>query len=154
AALNNNIGVAFGSLPGAFSVGGSLNTLPSVAANPLVPGPGSTFIAPNTTLFTTPDFRTPYVQNYDFLLEHDLGRWGLVGSVGYSGNLGRQIPFTRELNSAAPGTGELGQPFNVAFGRTAATLQNATGLTSFYNSLQAQLTKRFSQGLSFTVAYT
>src|SRR5262249_54068125 len=100
------------------------------------------------------NYKTPYVQNYDFLVEHDLGKWGLVGSVGYSGNVGRQIPFQRELNSAAPGTGVFGQPFNVFFGRTAATLQNATGLTSFYNALQAQLTKRFSQGLSFTVAYT
>src|SRR5439155_19214537 len=34
------------------------------------------------------------------------------------------------------------------------TIERTTGLTSNYNSLQATLTKRFGQNLSFTMAYT
>jgi hypothetical protein len=94
------------------------------------------------------------VQNYDFLIEHDLGKYGLVASVGYVGNLGRELPFSREINAAAPGTGEAGQPLNILFGRTASTIERATGLTSNYNALQASVIKRFSQNLSFTIAYT
>jgi hypothetical protein len=70
------------------------------------------------------------------------------------GNLGRELPYSREINAAAPGTGEAGEPLNAQFGRTASTIERATGLTSNYNSLQASLTKRFSQNLSFTAAYT
>jgi hypothetical protein len=99
--------------------------------------------------------RTPYVQNFDFLIQHDLGRYGLIASVGYVGNLGRELPYSLETNAAAAGAGVLGQPFNTAqFGRTASTIERLTGLTSNYNSLQANLTKRFSQNLSFTMAYT
>jgi hypothetical protein len=99
--------------------------------------------------------RTPYVQNFDFLIQHDLGRYGLIASVGYSGNLGRELPYSLEANAAAPGTGVTGQPFNNGpFARTASTIERLTGLTSNYNSLQANLTKRFSQSLSFTAAYT
>jgi hypothetical protein len=100
--------------------------------------------------------RTPYVPNFDFIIEHDLGHYGLVASVGYVGNLGRELPYSQELNAAAPGTGVAGQPFNtlVMNNRTASTIERSTGLNSNYNSLQANLTKRFSQNLSFTAAYT
>ncbi len=43
---------------------------------------------------------------------------------------------------------------NIAFGRTAATNQYFLGFSSNYQSLQAQLTKRYSQGLAFTSAFT
>jgi hypothetical protein len=99
--------------------------------------------------------KTPYVQNFDFLIQHDVGKYGLIASIGYVGNLGRELPYSLETNSAVAGAGVLGQPFNTAqFGRTASTIERLTGLTSNYNSLQANLTKRFSQSLSFTMAYT
>lgn len=149
----SNLGVASGSLPGSFSTTGSLNRLPAIANG----AAGGAVIAPNTgVIFSPTNMRTPYVQNFDFILEHDLGRYGLTGSVGYVGNLGRELPYSRELNAAAAGTGAAGQAFNTAAfnGRTASTIERSTGLTSNYNSLQATLTKRFSQSLSFTAAYT
>ena len=148
--LISNVGVASGGLPGSFATVGSLDRLPSVATSA-----GGT-MAPNTPLVFSPaNMRTPYVQNFDFLIEHDLGRYGLVASVGYVGNLGRELPYSRELNAALPGAGAAGQPFNtLAFARTASTIERSTGLNSNYNSLQARLSKRFSQNLSFTAAYT
>ncbi len=148
--LLSNPGIASGG-QGSFQTAGSFNQLPAIPAFT-----GST-MAPNSSLIFSPtNMRTPYVQNYDFLIEHDLGHYGLVASVGYFGNLGRELPYSLETNSAAPGMGTLGQPLNTAaFGnRTASTVERLTGLTSNYNSLQAKLTKRFSSSLSFTAAYT
>jgi len=131
---------------------GSLATLPGAASTTSATG---AIPAPNTPLaFTPSDIRTPYVQQYNFLIEQDMGRYGLVGTLGYVGNLGRHLPYSRDINAALPGTGVAGMPLNRAFGRTAPTIERTTGATSNYNSLQGSLTKRFGQTLSFTMGYT
>ena len=149
--LISNVGVASGGFGTGFARAGAFNQLPSLAAVGLSP-----IMAPNSPLsFSPTNMRTPYVQNFDFLIQHDVGKYGLIASIGYVGNLGRELPYSLETNSAAAGAGVLGQPFNTAqFARTASTIERLTGLTSNYNSLQANLTKRFSQSLSFTMAYT
>jgi hypothetical protein len=146
--LLSNVGVATGGFGTGFARAGAFNQLPSVTATGAM--------APNAALsFSPTNMKTPYVQNFDFLIQHDVGKYGLIASIGYVGNLGRELPYSLEANSAAAGAGVLGQPFNTAqFGRTASTIERLTGLTSNYNSLQANLTKRFSQSLSFTMAYT
>jgi len=149
--LLSNVGVATGGFGTGFARAGAFNQLPSITAVNSSP-----IMAPNSPLFFSPtNMRTPYVQNFDFLIQHDVGKYGLIASIGYVGNLGRELPYSLETNSAAAGAGVLGQPLNtVQFGRTASTIERLTGLTSNYNSLQANLTKRFSQSLSFTMAYT
>jgi hypothetical protein len=62
------------------------------------------------------------------------------------------LPYVRQINVAAPGTGVAGLPFNA--GRTASVAEYGSGLTSNFNSLQANLTKRLSRGVSFSGAYT
>jgi len=88
-------------------------------------------------------------------VQRDLG-WATVLDVSYSGALGRQLPFTADINSAAPGTGAAGIPFNVAsYGdRTAPIYIRGTGSTSNYNAFQVNLSKRFSKNLALTLAYT
>jgi hypothetical protein len=58
------------------------------------------------------------------------------------------------LNAALPGAGAAGRPFFVKFGRTANVDLRTNGLDNNYNSLQTNITKRFSGGLQFTAAYT
>jgi hypothetical protein len=58
------------------------------------------------------------------------------------------------LNAALPGAGANGRPFFAKFGRTANVDLRANGLDNNYNSLQTNLSKRFSNGLQFTAAYT
>jgi len=157
ASLISNPGVAAGATSGFGTVAGSgatnsFGVLPAVTASATTTSP---IPAPNGPVYFTPsNLSTPYVQQYNFLIEQDLGRSGLVASIGYVGNLGRELPYTRDINAALPGTGVAGMPFNAQFGRTASVFQTATGLNSNYNSLQASLTKRFGQSLSFTAAYT
>lgn len=96
---------------------------------------------------------TPYVQNYSLQVQREF-YYGSMLSVGYVGNVGRNLPFNEELNAALPGTGLLGLPYFTAFGRTASTAYFSNGVTSNYNSLQVSLTKRMAKGLSFVAAYT
>ncbi|HXB73858.1 MAG TPA: TonB-dependent receptor [Candidatus Acidoferrales bacterium] len=137
---------------GDFMVDGTLNSLPVVQfVN--IPSNGRITPAPDQGFFVIPSRnRLPYVQNYNLVYQREL-RHGITFDAGYVGNLGRQLPFNRALNAAPPGTGSAGRPFNVLFGHTSDVSLRADGVNSNYNSLQANLAKRFSQGLTFTLAY-
>jgi len=138
---------------GDFMVDGTLNSLPVVQFVD-IPANGHITPAPNQAFFVIPSRnRLPYVQNFNLTYQREL-RNGITFDVGYVGALGRQLPFNRALNAAAPGTGSAGRPFNILFGHTADVSLRANGVNSNYNSLQVNLAKRYSQGLTFTVAYT
>jgi len=93
---------------------------------------------------------TPYLQTYSAMLQGDLGN-GFLLDVGYVGNVGRQLPYS--LNHfGQPGSGIAG--LNLPVGRTALYNQFDSGLTSNFNSMQVNLTKRFAAGLSLSGAYT
>jgi len=129
---------------GSYTVGGTLGSFPAVS-------PSNT--AANIPFYFSPTrVRTPYVQFYNFGIQRDLTH-GILFDISYVGNLGRELPFTQDINAAAPGAGTAGLPMG-ASGRTAPTLLRGTGMTSNYNSLQINATKRFSQGIAFTAAYT
>lgn len=105
--------------------------------------------APNLPFTVSPrSLATPYLETFSGMVQGDLGN-GFLLDIGYVGNLGRQLPYTI-AQSGLPGSGLTGQPGT----RTAALMQSNTGLTSNYNSLQVNLTKRFAAGLSFSGAYT
>ncbi len=98
-------------------------------------------------------FKDPSVMSYNLTVEQSLGRqW--VGKLAYVGNQGRQIPALYNLNAGfVAGAGAKGQPEYVAFGRTASTNEIAYGTPSNYNSLQATLTRRYSNGFEWTSSY-
>jgi hypothetical protein len=95
---------------------------------------------------------TPYVHSFNAQIQRDF-YWGTMLSVGYVGELGRFLPFIEQVNSGLPGTGLAGLPL-IGTGRTASTLFFDNGVTSNYNSLQVNLNKRFSKGVSFIGSYT
>ncbi|HKD09747.1 MAG TPA: TonB-dependent receptor [Bryobacteraceae bacterium] len=142
--LNPYMTTAAVGVSGSYAVAGQLGTFPSVLPNG---------IAPNQALYVTQSqVRTPYVQSFNFDVQQDVTH-GILFDIAYVGNLGRDLPFTQDLNAALPGTGTAGQAF-AAGGQTAPVLLRGTGFNSNYNSLQANATKRFSGGLAFTAAYT
>jgi outer membrane receptor protein involved in Fe transport len=137
---------------GDFQVDGSFNTLPVVQFVD-IPSNGHINPAPNQGFFVVPSRnRLPYVQNYNFTYQRELVG-GISFDIGYVGNLGRQLPYNRGLNAAPPGTGSAGRPFFVLFGHSADVSLRTGGINSNYNALQTNLSKRFSQGLMFTIAY-
>jgi hypothetical protein len=95
---------------------------------------------------------TPYVQSFNAQAQQEF-YWGTVLSLGYVGALDRHLPFVEQLNAGLPGSTPADLPF-APLGRTASTLLFANGLTSNYNALQVNLSKRFARGLSFVASYT
>jgi len=132
-----------------FLSAGSLSSLPVVPQ-----GTTDGQIAPNSAVvFSNRDRKTPYTQSYNLTVQFDLGQTTAV-DLAYVGNVGRQLPYSIERNAALPGTGAAGLPMVSLFNRTASTVELANGVNSSYNSLQANVTRRFTKGLSFTAAYT
>jgi len=76
------------------------------------------------------EMRTPYVQFYNFTVQHDMTH-GILADVSYVGNLGRELPYTLNTNAALPGAGTAGQPL-AAFGAY-------RGYIPPWNRLQQQL---------------
>lgn len=159
---------SFHFFPQPFSLSG-INQAAIAAQSGIAGGFGTTgFMLPNTqatpgstsalnsnqplSLDTNSSSRTPYVQNYNFMVQGDLGN-GFLLDMGYVGNGGRQLPYSVAMNAALPGSGLAGLPY-ASFSRTAALSGRGNGLNSSYNALQVNLTKRFGAGLSVAGAYT
>ena len=106
-----------------------------------------------TTITIEENFRRGYVQSFNFTVQHELGR-GFVAQAGYVGSRSIRLTNRRDLNAASPGGGAAGRPYYAAFGRNVATTLHEPAYTSLYDSLQAQIDRRFSNGLSFGMAYT
>ncbi len=140
-------------------------------------------LAPFYPLTTSPDLSDPYAMNYNVTVEREL-RGNIIASVGWVGSLGRKLQGIYNNNFDINPTGCLtpsasnpldstGNSFCVdnrifqkayfpQFSRYPDASENsiygigneATFLSSNYNSLQATLNKRTSHGLSFLAAYT
>jgi len=95
---------------------------------------------------------TPYTQQFNAQIQQEFVD-GIVLGLGYQGVLGRQLPYSYQMNQGLPGTGLAGLPL-ISTGRTASTTAYASGLTSNYNALQVNLTKRMGHGFQFQGAYT
>ncbi|HEX4275699.1 MAG TPA: TonB-dependent receptor [Bryobacteraceae bacterium] len=106
-------------------------------------------------LAVSQNLRTPYVQNYNFNLQH--GLWGgAVLQVGYVGSAGRKLIVTRDINAAIPGPGSVQsrRPYNSQYPTLGAINEVDSAANSHYNSLQTQLTQRMAKGITATLAYT
>ncbi len=99
-------------------------------------------------------FTNPYVESWNVAVQQAF-RGNLSLQVAYVANHGVDISGNQNINLPSTyGGGAASDPENIAFGRTAATNQYFLGFSSNYQSLQVQLTKRYSNGLWFTSAFT
>jgi len=136
-----------------FTVDGTFGDLPPVPVI-AIPQNGVIAPAPNQAFFTVPEnYPSPLVHSYNFTYQRELPG-SMAWDIAYVGSQARNVPYQRQLNAALPGAGAAGRPFFQKFGRTANVDLRANGLDNNYNSLQTNVTKRFSQGLQFTMAYT
>ncbi len=75
--------------------------------------------------------------------------------IAYVANHGTRIDVAQNINlPSIYGQSAAYDPLNLAFGKTAAVTQYFLGFSTNYQSLQAQLTRRFTKGLAFTSALT
>ena len=108
----------------------------------------SSFSGVRTLSAVQRDWDTPYVQNWNLNIQHQLAS-DLRLQVGYAANKGTHIITpAMDLNRFLPGTAIRPYP---EFG--SITYLRANGISN-YNSLQVVLTKRLARGLQFNVNYT
>jgi len=130
----------------------------------LLASPGGLLTAPAqpTLRGGEPNIRTPYSEQYNLTVEYGISNT-LVGSVGYVGavshhlqsfpNANGQTALTpHDFSGYTDANGDHDNPFqpfpHVGFSYT------AYDAASNYNSLQAKLEKRMTNGLSFLTTYT
>jgi hypothetical protein len=99
-------------------------------------------------------FYNPYVESWNVAVQQAFPG-DLSFQLAYVANHGVHMPVNQDINNPSTlGGGVTSKPLYQLFGRTAATNLVFAGFSSNYQSLQAQLTRRFSKGLSLTSAYT
>src|SRR5882724_7147224 len=99
------------------------------------------------------ELKRGYIESWNLVVERKLPANFLV-SVGYVGTQTVHQFGDLNVNASLPGTGQAGQPLNVAFGRTTDTLLFQGFLSANYHSLQTAITRQFSKGLMVKGAYT
>ena len=117
------------------------------------------------------NLRTGYVQQWSLNIQHQIHRW--VIDTGYSGNAGKKLQRSRQLNAAMPGPGAIQprrpyQAFYLADGLTlpvqfdlvsrvipigaAQMLENSA--SSSYNGLQVRVERPYQNGFTVIGTYT
>jgi hypothetical protein len=127
------------------AVFGSDGTLTESAAN------GTIGLA---NLYIPLNFKNAYVSSWNVALQQALpGDTSL--QLAYVANHGTRIDSSQNINLPSVfGESAAKAPLNIEFGKTAAVNQFFRGYSANYESLQMQLTRRFSKGLAFTTALT
>jgi outer membrane receptor protein involved in Fe transport len=113
------------------------------------------FPCPCLVIGFSPDFRTPYMQQFHLTVQRQLSQNTLI-EAGYVGSLGRKLGGYLEVNPAVPGAGatlantqrrRLYQDYNLV-------RPTFSRFNSHYHALQTRLEKRYSQGLQAMFSYT
>lgn len=110
-------------------------------------------------VFVDPNLRTPYIQQYNLGIQMQFAK-NYVLDVGYVGNKGSHLMQIITLNqpvyNRATNTfsNPLGANFSANKNVTGGIQQVQTTSQSHYDSLQASLSRRFSNGAQFLAAYT
>ena len=101
-----------------------------------------------------PNVKRGYIQSWNLSVQKQL--WaGFTAQAAYVGT--RQVKISQRLDLNAGqvlGAGPAGQPFNVRFGRTAATELLTPVGHNVYDALQTSLQRRFANGFQLNMAYT
>jgi hypothetical protein len=93
-----------------------------------------------------------YTESYNLTVQRELG-WNLLAQVGYVGTLTIHQHTRYDINYGLPGGGTESQQL-YSFGITAAETIVEPFEHMNYKAMQAQLQKRFSNGLTFFSSYT
>jgi hypothetical protein len=159
--VNQNLSAFNSFFPVEFTAGAPLG-LPSLGTAP----PAPVFPAiPSNGLLPLPDgISTPYIpvndpiphiDAWNFTVEHEFAN-NLTASVGYVGNVGRDLNMGWNMNSAIPGPGSFDsrRPYYALYGIEQTIFDKCNCESSNYNALQVQVRKRYSANLSFIANYT
>ena len=100
------------------------------------------------------DLNRGYIESWNVTVQRELP-WKFTGEIGYvATHTVRQLAHLDFNAVQTIGAGDDGKPLQALYGRTASTVFVQPIGNGNYNSLQAQLRRRFADGLSLAVSYT
>jgi hypothetical protein len=100
------------------------------------------------------NYKNPYASSWNVAVQQSLP-FDMSLQLAYVANHGTDISGSQNINLPSTyGGGSKSAPEFASFGRTAATNQYFLGFSSNYQSLQIDLDKRTSRGLTFHSAFT
>ena len=115
--------------------------------------PTCAFYARCGILGVVPNFKNPYIANWNFGIEHSFtSTLGL--DVEYVGNHGERLETITNVNQPAPSTSAGVGPYSAQFPYLGFINMLSNIGWSNYNGLQMTLTQHSSHGLSFIASYT
>jgi hypothetical protein len=144
------------------STGGVVNFVTGIPATPTATFSSDgtlTESAANGTLslgnlYIPLNFKNASVASWNVAVERALPK-NMSLQVAYVANHGTRIDVSQNINNPSIyGQSGTSDPFYVAFGKTASVTQFFLGFSTNYESLQVQLTKRASAGLTFLSSFT
>ncbi len=142
--------------------GGYVNFVSGIPATPTVAfGSNGTLAesAANGTiglanLYIPLNFKNAYVSSWNVAVQQALPK-DMSLQVAYVANHGTRIDVAQNINQPRIyGQSAAYDPLKLAFGKTAAVTQFFLGYSTNYQSLQVQLSRRFSNGIAFSSVYT
>jgi len=99
------------------------------------------------------DFRDPYSMQWNLTVEHDVG-WSTGVRLTYNGQRQIDLVHSPDINQVEPNTlGYAAVRDQRPFKNFNAILDRANGATGKYHAFTTEVTKRFSQGISFQNSY-
>jgi Carboxypeptidase regulatory-like domain/TonB dependent receptor len=121
------------------------------------PGGASTRNFPLVGAMQSPDFTNPTSWAWNATVDRQLP-WQMRGSLSYVGRSATNLERARNINQLQPGTIQANPGVNANalrpyLGFGSITQYETTG-QSKYNSLQAQIERRATRGIGYSVAYT
>jgi hypothetical protein len=117
--------------------------------DPFLPSTGN--IAPPYTenvQGTNPHFKTPYSEQWNLTVEHQVGSIGV--RVSYVGTLSLDQLYQRDLNQPPPSLNPIARPYQLYY--NAIYLDD--GGTESFNALETSVTKTFGKNLTFNAGWT
>ena len=106
-----------------------------------------------TTNTVPQNFRRGYLYSYNLAFERELPAH-FITTVTYAGTREVRAVSPVDINAAPVGTGNAGEPLNIAHGQTAAVSSMMPFGSVNYNGLQAQLSNRFRRNAQAGLIYT
>ena len=115
---------------------------------------GTIPLPPVVSIVSAPkNFKRGYTESYNASIQHEFA-WNLLAQIGYVGTLTVRQHTRYNINYGLPGGGTESQQLYPSFGITASETIIEPFEHMNYHSLQAQIQKRFSNGLQFFSSYT
>ena len=140
--------------PSTFQAGFPAPVEVPIPPNGIISASSQSFLLNQSYTVIPKNYHNPYVESWNVAVQQALPQqWTMT--LSYVANHGVHLGAAQNINlPPALGLGTAGEPEYIAYKRSAATNVYFLGFSSNYQSLQAQLNRRFNGGLGVITSFT